>query len=147
MIDDDHAFAAMNRGGSHGYVMRWRPRPGRRAWDPLTNGLRVAPLSGLTLDWTTTPQVLYASTESDIYRSADEGGTWDVVTSGLPRQPEIKDIEFVAGRRLYEIAGTASPHACSRITARLRCSHVSPSPLNMEPRMALRRSALRAIAA
>ena len=33
----------------------------------------------------------------------------------------------------HEIARTASPQACGRITARLRCSQISPDPLNMEP--------------
>jgi hypothetical protein len=40
----------------------------------------------------------------------------------------------------YEIARTTSPHACTRITMRPRCSQISPDPLNMEPRMAPRRS-------
>jgi hypothetical protein len=38
----------------------------------------------------------------------------------------------------FEIARTTSPHACSRITVRLRCSPLSPEPLNMELRMAPR---------
>jgi hypothetical protein len=44
-----------------------------------------------------------------------------------------------SGRARFEIARTASPQACGRMTARLRCSQISPYPLNMEPRMAPRR--------
>ena len=66
-----------------------------KLWEKLAGGLPNENFHAMDTDWTRHPKPLFVSTDGAIYRSDDNGQTWQNQSSGLPKRPHCGDLRFV----------------------------------------------------
>jgi hypothetical protein len=86
-----HVFAICNR-GPNGVVLRFLGS----SWERLERNLPVEVFTGLTADWTITPQPMFVSTDSRVYTSTDDGASWQIMATGLPVRAHLNNLAFVS---------------------------------------------------
>ena len=85
LLTSSRAFAVLNT-ATHGYVLRLDG-----SWHALTGGLPTEIVYGLESG---PGDTLFASTDSRVYGSADQGTSWRLASGGLPRRPHCADLRF-----------------------------------------------------
>lgn len=91
------AYSIFGRSVAHpfgqGYLLK--TTDGGKSWVQILGGFPSDVIYGMDEDWTTSPKTLYVSTDDKVYRSKDEGRSWQDFSQGLPRRPHCGDLRFV----------------------------------------------------
>jgi hypothetical protein len=102
VLRDGVAFASYRAQGKDGFLLQ----SNFFSWDPLGSNDNVAkgidfpttegPIYGFDIDRSAQPPTLFASSDTNVFVSRDEGDTWKLATKGLPRCSHCTELRAVA---------------------------------------------------